>query len=110
MQTFRTNSPGTPSRRSILGAIALAPVIAAPAAAHVSRAQTHAEKFLDAMEVLHPNGRLAAQRAIDAGMSPSSFSTGIFFFAKDVPPDYVPALIFKTEGGYRSFRPRGEDN
>ena len=96
-----------PTRRGLLGLFAVAApaiALAAPAAAQL----TQTDRFLLAMETIHPEGRKAAERAVAAGMRPKDLFSVVAL--REGKPGQWPALLFQMDDkSFRTFRPWGED-
>ena len=98
-------APMSATRRTIFaGAAALPAMVAAsPLAARITLTTRDAD-FIRAMEILHPNGGMAAKRALAIGMRPE-WLWNVLMASCGAS---VPALLFKTDMGVNlTVRPNG---
>ena len=110
--TIASIKSGLP-RRTVLSAMAVAPVAAVPImaqAAPVAVARDPWDRMIAAMAALHPDGGAAAGHARAAGMDPADL-WNVMVTQTYAEPGRLPVMMFATDGGaaFRCFRPDGED-
>lgn len=97
------------TRRALLVAVpalALATSAAAAAGPHEGGAWTTWRSFIHSMAFMHPNGRATALSAFDAGMRLEDLQL-VSFVSIGKPDSEMPVLMFKTDGAWANFDPKG---